>query len=345
MIATILNRAGQFVTRENAWARLLRIASIYGTTAGIAQTIDRYFPNTLPANKLGFALYILVGLSLSLSVELWLAHRDLSRANFVNSGRPDEDFARSLVLYAESLATSKPPRDQALMELRHWSSRLLHLNGNHKERAAVGQLALGAAAAAGDTLTQASILIDDLGWGLHVQGLSAEARENIEEAIGILAASPSSEASSTAILELQVKAKRHLAGINFARSTNIASAREELKSLRNQATALPESCRSLHLAQLDHTEAAFILRHLSNELGPSGVVDPTGNLASLHQDGLTLSATAEASFCNCGDIERQVKALKVNVELLRHGRQISRIHSAESRLTRLQAIASRRLTD
>lgn len=345
MIKAILKRVGRFATSESAWGKVLRIASIYGALAGIAETIDRYFPNALPANKLGFVLYALVGLSISLGVELWLAHRDLLQANTENSGRPDEDFARSLVRYAESLATSSPPRDQALLELRNWSSRLLHLNCCHKERAAVGQLALGAAAAAGDAITQASILIDDLGWGLHLQGLSVEAKENIEEAIGILAASPPSEAIPAPILELQVKAKRHLAGINFARSTNIASAREELRSLRNQATALPEPSRSHHLAQLNHTEAAFILRHLSVEIGPSGVVDPTGTLASLHQDGVTLSAAAEASFGNFGDIERQVKSLKVNVELLRHGRQSSRIHSAESRLARLQAIASRRLTE
>jgi hypothetical protein len=218
---------------------------------------------------------------------------------------------------------------------------LLHLNCCHEERAIIGQLALGAAAALNDPVEQASILIDDLGWGLYLLQRPSEAKENIDEALNLLTVSDMP--TPTPVIELSIKAKRHLVSIEFERNPDVAAARNQLDLIRKEASTLQEPSLSHHLAQLNHTEAVFVLRHITAQLGQRGVVDPTGELAALHQEGIFCVTKAEEVFGKLGDIERQVKSLKVAAELLRHGRQSSRLHAAESRLARVQAVASRKL--
>jgi hypothetical protein len=339
-----VRRLVEFLIAENTWAIAVRATTLFGILTGVCQLVDRYFPKALPNGGWGFVMFALLWLVLVLGVELMVLHRHCTRVVLEPVGPPEATFARSLVMYAESLASARPPRDLALLELRRWSSRLLHLNGSHKERSAIGELALSAAASLGDTFTQAAILVDDVGWGLHVQGQGMEAKQNIQEGLRLLESTPVSEGLADTALDLKLKGKRHLAAIEFHQAGNLNSARAAIDQLRNEARALSEPSRGLHLAQLDHTEGILILRHLESRLGPSGVVDPTGELSAMHDAAIALCSSAEQVFAHLGDVERQVKTLRVRVDLLRHGRHASRLSVAEGQLRRLQAIASRRLS-
>jgi hypothetical protein len=205
-------------------------------------------------------------------------------------------------------------------------------------------LALGAAAALQDRYTEAAILIDDLGWGLHVQGQTREAREDVTDGIALLQSIAEPERNRPEVTELLIKAQRHLVTFQFSEDRDIDRALKGVHELAGVASSLPQPGQALHVAQLRHTEAALIHQHLDLKLGSKGQVDPTGRLHELYQQALDSSHAAEASFQELGDVERQLKALKMHAELLRHGPQSTRLHTAESRLRRLETIASRHLS-
>jgi hypothetical protein len=323
--------------------RLLRLATVIGGVFAGLQLADRFFPGRLPSGPVGVALFALTVASGYLGLELINLHRDLHLAIPSTTGDPRSDFADSLVIYASTLANSTPPRDQALLELRRWSSRLLHLNGSHRQRTEIGHLALGAAASLNDRFAEASILIDDLGWSVYSQGLTLEAEASVAEGISILDSLPESEHEKPEVKELHIKGRRHLTTLHFVTSRDIQEVQDSVASLLPTAEELPEPASSLNVAQLNHTEAALIHSYLDGEVGPHGRVDPTGQLQTLYSRALDLSAEAERRFGEIGDVERQVKALKLHVELLKHGGPPTRLNAGESRLRRLETIASRQL--
>jgi len=324
--------------------RVVRLTSVAGSVTAIVGVADRFFPGQLPAGRLGLLIFALVVACGFLGLELVNAQKEIRDRKSQLTGDARADFAASLVAYASSLSSSSPPRDQALLELRRWCSRLLHLNGSHKERAQIGRLALGAAAALHDKFTEASILIDDLGWGLYVQGRASEGNEGVSEGIAVIENMPEAERNRPEVIDLLIKARRHLLTIQFTNDRAIDVALQGVRALSDEAAALPQPAQALHIAQLGHTEAALIHQYLDTMLGPQGQVDPTGRLHDLYQRAIDCSRSAESCFAELGDIERQLKALKMHVELLRHGPPSTRLHTAESRLRRLETIASRHLS-
>lgn len=327
--------------RESLLSRLARLTAVYSAIWGVIQILDRFTPTLLPSGKAYLVIYILFGLIIFLQWEL-LVQKKYKFDVLVDLDAVSE-FANSVVRYAKSLGEASPPKDQTLLELRSWSSRLLHLTGNNMQREVVGKLALGAAGALNDKLTQASILIDDLGWCVYQQHRPEEATANIEEGLRLLTSIPEDKEQAPIKMELVVKAKRHLAGINFFREMDIEKACEDINNLRNFATSLPEGARDVHLAQLNHTEASFIYQFLKNNTPPGTIIDPTGDKAKLYDKSIQCIKQAEEAFSSFGDIERQVKSLKLYVELLKYSGHVTRIHTAESRLSRLEKIASRKI--
>lgn len=329
---------------NTAALRATRFVSTALVVFSFVRLIEYFFPHFLPTGVHGIVTFALVVVCLMLSQELVVTHKRIHCSTTIATGDIRNDFANSLIAYATSLSTSTPPRDQALLELRRWSSRLLHLNGSHKARVEIGRLALGAAAAISDRYSEASILIDDMGWGLHALGDSDSARDCLNEGIALIEAMPEEERSRSDVLEMLIKAKRHLVSIQFAVTGDIHRALSATEEIRTLVVTLPEPMKTLHFAQLDHTAAALTHRYLDRSLGRNGQVDPTGALNRVHAEAIARSASAESSFSNLGDIERQLKALRIYVELLRHAPPSPRLHTAESRLARLQAIASRQVS-
>jgi hypothetical protein len=278
----------------------------------------------------------------TLTIEVILLQKRL-QAEVPSSNRsPEEVFADGILQYAGVLAGAGTRRDAAVIELRGWSTRLLHLIGAKRQRTELGQLALTAAITAGDEVTQISILVDDLGWAMHELGDDKAAIENLDQALAIvgrLVANPGNATNET-LLDLKLKALRHKANIN-SRSLAIDAGRALFVGPRAESLALPSPLLELHRAQIDHSEAELILNHIDANVGENGQVDPTGQLNVLLKDALELSEAAENAFAALTDHEREAKALALRVRLLAHERNKQRYLAAETRLSRLQQEVAR----
>jgi hypothetical protein len=340
----IARRVINWIFAGSVIPRLIRIASITGLLWATVQFADRYGLQLTSPDWRGIVEFSLVVLVVVLATELVIVVRTRP---VVDKGKdlrnPGQVFADSLIDYAEALSVEGNRRDQAVLELRGWSSRLLHLTGAAEQRAELGQIALTAATALEDRVTQASILIDDLGWSLHEIGDDQAALENIREALLLiddeLVRQPGSE---QILLDLKLKALRHRVNIT-ARTLDLAAGRSLFGEPRQLLATLTLPASDVNAAQLDHSEAELISRHLDREIGESGQVDPTGQLSGLLRDALTLAQRAEDSFSASGDHERVAKVLKLKVRLLAHDTRKQRYREASAKLERLEREVSRNL--
>lgn len=335
---------GRRLFADGVFPRLVRVGSVFAVAIATTELVDRFFPGKLPSGWVGFAIFSLVVCVGFLTLEVVSLHQEISAVSQRAFASPAEEFAKDLGVYARSLSECVPPQDRALLDLRRWCSRLLHLNGSHVERAEIGQLALGAAASMGDDLAQASILIDDLGWGLHASGDSKGGRTGVVEGVLHLDSVVNNGVERTEAAELRLKGLRHLVTIDVALGKDVADALQATESLVSEAEALPEPARSLHLAQLKHLSAALVSQYLADELGPNGVVDSTGEMGTLLVGAIRDSQEAEVSFGKLGDVERQVKSLRIHVDLLRRTNRAATAFASAERLKRLETRASRQLT-
>ncbi len=340
----VTRRAANWIFAESAVPRILRMATITGLIWASIQFADRFELHLLPQDWKGITVFALVVVVLILATELAIMARTRPLPEQVHDQRhPGNVFADSLIDYAEALSSEGNRREQAILELRSWSSRLLHLTGAAAQRAELGQIALNAATALEDRITQASILIDDLGWSLYEVGSREAALENIGEAIQLLddeLAQPG--ASKDILLDLKVKALRHRANVT-AQTLDLAPGRALFAEPRQLISGLPQALADIHAAQLDHSEAELISRYLGKQVGENGQVDPTGQLNDLLRDALILSQQAEDTFSNNGDHEREAKVLKLRVRLLAHDTRKQRYREASAKLERLEKEVSRNL--
>ncbi|GAA1843544.1 hypothetical protein GCM10009687_06370 [Asanoa iriomotensis] len=310
---------------------------------GLVEMLDRFELTTFSKSINGLFAFSLVGLIIFQSFELFLLSR--SRLQLVqqkSAQHPAAVFAASLISYARSLSESEPPKDQAILELRSWSSRLLHLMGATTERTELGQIALAAAAALQERDTQIDILIDDLGWSLFEHGDPDTAISNIGEALRMIENRLVSSPGDVVALGAKVKALRHLANIE-SRNKDLPSARADIGTARAAASNLSGAERDLHLAQLDHSEAEIILTAINKSVGPTGQVDPSGTQSALLNEASRLAECAETVFHGLSDHEREVKALKTKVDLLVHDTRKEKFREADARLRRLQREVAREL--
>lgn len=255
---------------------------------------------------------------------------------------PETVFARSLIEFTRSLA--RQHRDQTLLDIRSWANRILHLIGAISERKELGQLALEAAAAAKDRLTQASILIDDLGWSVHESGDSISAQNNIEEALALIEQEIiiASDADRALLIALKLKALRHLANIRSIVEDDLAVARSAFVEPRFLASQLDLDSRDLNIAQLDHSEALVILRWIEKRAASNSSPVVTESSKMLLAEATSLVENAEQIFHSLGDTEREVKALKLRVDILAYDTRKQLHREAEAKLERMEVQAARR---
>ena len=202
-------------------------------------------------------------------------------------------------------------------------------------------MAYDAASALEDTLAQASILIDDLGWSLYEGREPAKARQNIDEGIRISRDHVSREPTDTRALELVCKGLRHIANIEARTVQNPNDARALFAIPRQAAASLPQAMAEFHGAQIDHSESKVILELIENDFGVDGTVDPTGSSGSMLDEAVALAQRAESTFAKLSDIERQEKVLRTRVRLLAHYASKARFEAAKSQLARIETQVAR----
>ena len=255
---------------------------------------------------------------------------------------PEKTFANSLIAFARTLASSQ--RDKTLLELRSWSSRLLHLIGALSERQELGQLALAAAAVAQDRLAQASILIDDLGWSVHESGDTDTALQNVLEGLRLLdqeiATRPAADRAEA--VALKVKALRHVANMRSLGAKSLVEARNAFQEPRELASELETVSRALNIAQLAHSEALVVFRWVNLDPPVQNELDPAAK-STLLEEAISLAEDAERSFRSLGDVEREVKALKLRVDMLAQAPRKELYREAAARLRRLEQQVARHL--
>lgn len=324
--------------------RLARLVAINGALAAVLQVADFFFDLDVSFGILGVLIYVLVSLNIFLLSEILLLRMrpGLVVGNAVDAS-VEESFAEAIVIYAEALAGYRPPRNDALMDLRKWTTRFLHLNGCYAQRVRLGELAFRAAVAKEDEFTQASILIDDLGWSRSAAGDPDSGRENIQEGQRILSQLPAEERGRTEVVELQIKAKRHLVGAQFDKNQDLDVAMRGISEIRDIALVLLEPDQGLHLAQLDHAEAAITLRWIDKRLGLKGKVDPSGEINIYYQRALECARSADRAFGSLGDLERQIKIAGVHVRLLEHGESEAARSRLQAHLNNLSLKVARRV--
>lgn len=321
---------------------LVRLSAIFGFFWGLLQVANNFKISVIPDNWRGLVVYCLISVSAFLAVELLILNATRPRPEAAAANDPEQVFAAGLINYARSLAAEGQYKDQAILELRSWSSRLLHLMGAEKERTELGQIALTAAGALQDRQTQASILIDDLGWSLYKAGDASAAEDNIEEALRIIDEVLSNDPDNSTYVSLKAKAIRHLSNIRADRLA-LTEARKQFIAAREVADRLTGVERDHHVAQLQHSEAEVILNDLERDLTPSGQIDPSGRLATLLYEAIALAEDAEKTFNSLGDAEREAKVLKVRVQLLAHDTRKQKYREAATRLSRLERQVARDL--
>jgi tetratricopeptide (TPR) repeat protein len=347
-VATVMPRSRtqrllSWLGSDSVLPRLIRLSTVAGFLRILVEVSDQFKVHVLPDNWRGLIVYCLVCIAVFEAVELIVLNAKRPRP-LVDPTResPERVFAAGLITYARSLSSEGQEKDQAVLELRSWSSRLLHLMGAFRERIELGQIALEAAAALQDQRTQASILIDDLGWSLYKASEKETAIANIEEALRIVNESLKNAPADESLISLKTKALRHIANIR-AETQNITEARHSLDAARQAAEELIGPEYELNCAQIDHSEAEIILRHIDRNIGPTGQADPSGELGKLLGDALVLAEHAESIFSNLGDGEREAKALKVKVLLLAHDTRKQKYREALTRLSRLERQVARDL--
>ncbi len=332
-----------WVASDHKLPSLIRLSATFGFSWALLQILNNFKINVIPSNWRGFLVYGIASLVVFLSIELIILNVTRPRPSLERAAAsPEEVFAEGLISYARSLAAVGQYKDSAILDLRSWSSRLLHLMGAVQQRIELGQIALTAAAALQDRQTQASILIDDLGWSIYKVHDSDTALANITEAVRIIDEALAGDAPNASYLSLKVKALRHIANIK-ADTSSLADARSYFAKPREIADQLEGAERELNNAQIDHSEAEVLLRRIDREVGATGQVDPTGSLVKLLNEAITFAETAESTFNSLGDTEREAKALKVKVQLLVHDTRKEKYREAATRLSRLEREVARDL--
>lgn len=329
-------------------ASITRATITFSGLFGFVQACDRFLgTDRILQGTDGLMVLIVGSISASLAIELAILrehYRKLTDTTPKNLA-PTEVLAESILQYALSLETDGIPKDRAILELRNWGSRILHLLGANGERSQLGQIALTSAIEVGDLMMQATILIDDLGWTIHELGDDESAVENIKEALTILdqVKQDPEEQESDAIKDLELKANRHIINIEAPGKT-ITDIQSEFELLRKGANTFESGKLStLHKAQIDHSHAKLLLDRIEDQVGKGGQVDSTGSTQQLLAQGIELAANAELGFQSLGDKERQIKALSVKTELLSHDHRKQRYSEAKRLLERRKKEVARNI--
>ncbi len=225
---------------------------------------------------------------------------------------PSRKFTDAVLSYAQYLKETH--RNHMVVEVRNKITRIFHLIGMNKEREALGDLALEATFITRDPISRAEILIDDLGWALHLQDRTPEAASNIKDAIDLLGGleelSPELEVRAGLAV---AKAFRHLSLFESTRSASEALLEKGERVIsRLKEDDVIASLFSGEIkrdeAQLMHARSLLLAKYLGVE--SEGSIDLSNSIV-LEEARIArqLANDAASSFSEIGDMERQAKAL------------------------------------
>ena len=338
-----LGAIGTWASSVSKSARIARFVGTAGLLWTIVQFLDRFDKFKMPDGYIGIALFAMIFLATYEFIELLFLEiklKEFESADGPATFTPEEAFASGILRYAQKLNQDDARRDTAVLDLRSWASRTLHLVGANEARYELGQIALSAAMNIDDRLAQVSILIDELGWTCHLLNNDDGALRNLTRATELLEQIEATVGPSTETRLLRVKAARHRANI-AALTHTLEESRRMLQEARSLAETLPEPHRTANAAQIDHSDGALILKYLDRTLGNDGKCDPHGETSKLLTDGIRLARDAGSAFTSLGDKERELKVALLLTGLLRHSRDDSVLRSARQRLARLKQEAER----
>ncbi|AUG55900.1 hypothetical protein [Thalassospira marina] len=273
-------------------------------------------------------------------LEAGITGRDFDISGSNTSGTPNKDFGASVLMYARYLAATR--RHQMVVELRNKLTHLFHLLGLNGEREKLGQLAEKSSAVLKDNASRAEVLIDDLGWAIHLQGRTDEAEENIKAALVMLESeAPTNLEGKVRNFRARSKANRHLAflaeNLNL-RSFYLDKCREAFEQVQTEKSAIELYNVGIRCdeAQLYHAQAYLSARDLGVQA--EGEL-PDNDIAArkIADKALTIVNRAIEIFEDIGDLERQVKALVLVERLYRATGQ--RVKAVDAGALREEALA------
>ena len=213
--------------------------SSVGGAIWTAIQVYEFFLGTRPfaATGVGGIMLLAVGsafvASLNVSIFLYRRLKGLHEKSGADEN-PDEQSSDEVegALISELKSAYQDENWSEVIKIGSVLSRPLWVTGKYNLRVKIGKLVESAAAFSGDTKSQASALIDDLGWTNHVLGNSTDARRNILH--GIRLAQESGE------YYLAYKGYRHLSGMAL-KNENFEEATKYLERAREFARRIEDS--------------------------------------------------------------------------------------------------------
>jgi len=289
---------------------IYRLLGIILSTAALDQLLTRFsidLPKILSADLGHFLLFCII---LSLVAELWLVHEFKV---VMEKTVPSNDFARSVLMYARYLKSVQ--KDKSVVQLRNKLTHLFHLLGLHASREELGKITIGSTAIINDNLSKGEILIDDLGWAIHLQGRTHEAIENISKGIGLLTGIEVKEDEENIVRRnlAIAKAYRHLAFL----SPNTEMQKENLTHCDNIISELSKNVTLMKSfgqkiicdqAQVHHARGFLIAKNIGLHLSGTVPLKDT-NIRVQATQALRETTFAISLFEQVGDLEREAKAL------------------------------------
>lgn len=221
-----------------------------------------------------------------------------------------EGFSKAILMYVKY--SKNAGKDKLVVELRNKLTHLFHLLDLRAERQELGEIALKSSSVINDQLSKAEILIDDLGWTLHLLK-NSDAKKNIKLALEeIEKAKISTPEDKLRFQCAKAKAFRHLAFL-------ATSEKEEAENLEKCETMVNTSLQDKTLmqsfaatlkcnkAQLLHAKA--ILKVKRTGFHTQGSVVPVDDNQSIETFNAAILDLEEAIkiFDEIKDTERVIK--------------------------------------
>jgi len=297
----------------NTTSRLLGITLALATLDQLLTRFSIDLPSILSADLGHFLLFCII---LTLITEWWLLH---DRQDASKEPVPSNDFARSVLMYANYLKSVQ--KNKSVVQLRNKLTHLFHLLGLHASREELGKIAIGSAAIINDNLSKGEILIDDLGWAIHLQGRTHDATVNISKAIGLLSDTEGKEEENVVRRNLALaKAYRHLAFLSSNtenQKENLAHCDNIISELSNNITLMKGFGQSIicDQAQVHHARGFLEAKNINLHLSGTVPLKDT-NIRELATQALNETNYAISLFEQVGDLEREAKALMLLERLL-----------------------------
>lgn len=282
---------------------IFKCVLIFGIPYGINEVLTKFGYDLIKKFDIDLLHYILLCVILAL-FEL--------RKSPEQKNPPKEDFAKAILMYVTYLKSSG--RHKIVVELRNKLSHLFHLLNLQSDRERLGEIAFASAVATQDKLSKAEILIDDLGWSLHLQNRSLDAKRNITLALDELnQLIPQSIDEKERCEGAKAKAYRHLAFLSESEneeSSNLANCEAIINTLLAD-TSLMESCASkiyCHQAQLLHGKAFLQVKRIGLHIKGTVMANEAHKIGVLNNAIQELEGALRL-FKRIDDTERVIKTL------------------------------------